>query len=504
MVKIVPLEAPLVVGAGVAGLSVALGLERAFVLSAPELGSSWWAQGGIAAAIAPGDSPQAHARDSLAVGAGLTASDAVEILANGGPAAIDHLVALGTAFDRDLDGVLLLAHEDGHGTHRVVHADGDATGAEMMRALTEAVAASGTVETVEGRIVDLVKMGDRVAGVLTANGKRRVVYLAPAVVMATGGTGRMFLHTSNPPGINGDGIIIAGRSGARLTDLEFVEFQPTALNIGKDPMPVLAEALRVEGATLVDPHGRRFMVQHHPDAELAPRDVLARAIHWQYDRGSGAYLDARCISSFHDRFPTLTAHAMSVGLDPVEHRLPVSPAAHYFVGGIDVDLWGRTSVEGLWAVGECASSGIHGANRLASNSLLEGLVFGARVAADVGRGVELPQAELRAPKESLDLPLLAGPALEDLRRIMSERVGLVRTGDGLLEARDGLLALEGVLRRTLAGRNAVELALLMVTAARRRSESRGVHYRADFPNEDPTQCHRASVEVGSVETVRVA
>jgi L-aspartate oxidase len=503
MVSVERLDAPLIVGAGVAGLSVALGLERAVVITAPDMGSTWWAQGGIAAAIAQGDSPQAHARDTLAVAAGLAATEAVEILTAGGPRAIERLITLGAEFDRDPEGELLLSREGGHGTRRVVHADGDATGAEVMRALNHAVDAADTVTIFEGRVVDLVKMGDRVGGVITADGKRRTIYLAPAVVMATGGAGRMYSHTTNPPGVTGDGIMIAGRAGARLADLEFTQFHPTALHVGKDPMPLLTEALRGEGATLVDPHGRRFMDQYHPMAELAPRDIVARAIYWQYDRGSGAYLDCRRIPNFHERFPTVTAHAMSVDLDPVEHLLPVSPAAHYFMGGVDTDIRGRTSVDGLWAVGECASSGVHGANRLASNSLLEGLVFGARVAVDVSASHEMPSGEIRAPKESLDLPVLAGPVLQDLRKIMWDRAGLVRTGPRLWEARNAILELDRVLRRTIAGRNAAELGLMMVMAALRRSESRGGHYRADYPEADPMQEHRTLIDAGPVEMVVV-
>jgi L-aspartate oxidase len=499
MVTIIRLDAPIVVGAGVAGLSVALGLDRAYVVTAPDMGSTWWAQGGIAAAIARDDSPQAHARDTLAVGAGLAATDAVEILTAGGPEAIERLIALGAVFDRDPDGALLLSREGGHGARRVVHADGDATGAEVMRALTEAVTLTEAVQIIQGRVVDLVKVGDRVGGVMTADGKKRTVYLAPGVVMATGGAGRMYSHTTNPPGVTGEGIVIAGRAGARLADLEFVQFHPTALLVGKDPMPLLTEALRGEGATLVDPHGRRFMDQYHPMAELAPRDIVARAIYWQYDRGSAAYLDCRRIPNFHERFPTVTAHAMSVDLDPAEHLLPVSPAAHYFMGGIDVDIRGRTSVEGLWAVGECASSGVHGANRLASNSLLEGLVFGVRVAADVRERATMPEGEVRAPKETLDLPVLAGPVLQELRKVMWDRAGLVRTGDRLWEARTAILELERVLQRTIAGRNAADLALMMVMAALRRSESRGGHYRADYPEADPMQEHRTLIDAGAVD-----
>lgn len=503
MAKLTRLDAPLVVGAGVAGLSVALGLHRAYVVTSPDAGSTWWAQGGIAAALSSDDSPQAHAADTVAVSGGLAAAAAVDALTQGGREAINRLIEIGAEFDRDLEGELLLGREGGHQIRRVVHADGDATGAEVMRALNAAVEAGDTVTVIEGRVVDLARSNGRVVGVVTAHGRKRHIYIAPAVVLATGGAGRMYSRTTNPPGVNGEGIVMAGRAGARLADLEFVQFHPTALAAGKDPMPLLTEALRGEGALLVDPHGRRFMDQYHPMAELAPRDIVARAIFWQYDRGSSAYLDARSIANFHERFPTVTAHALSVGLDPETDLLPVSPAAHYFMGGIDADPDGRTSVDGLWAVGECASTGVHGANRLASNSLLEGLVFGARVAVDVSTRMVEPNGEIRVPKESLDLPVVAGPALDDLRQIMWDRVGLIRTGDGLWAARNAILELDTILKRTIAGGHAGELALLMVMSCLRRSESRGGHYRADYPETDPTQGHRNLIDPGAVETVIV-
>ena len=504
MTKVIRLDAPLIVGAGVAGLSVALGLDRAYVITAKEMGSTWWAQGGIAVALSDEDSPQAHAADTVAVAGGLAVDDAVAALTRGGPDAVARLIELGAEFDRDDEGALLLGREGGHQARRVVHADGDATGAEVMRALNDAVASTPTVESIDGRVVDLARSGDRVVGVLTADGKKRTVYTAPAVVLATGGAGRMYSHTTNPPGVTGEGIVIAARAGARLADLEFVQFHPTALNAGKDPMPLLTEALRGEGAKLVDASGRRFMDQHHPMAELAPRDVVARAIFWLYDRGSSAYLDARSIVNFHERFPTVTAHAMSVGLDPVEDLLPVSPAAHYYMGGIDADTDGQTSVPGLWAVGECSSTGVHGANRLASNSLLEGLVFGARVAANVGSAPQPDIGEVAVPGESLESPVHAGPVIEELRQVMWDRVGLIRTGDGLWEARNALIEMEPVLRRTISGRNRVDLASWIVMAALRRSESRGGHYRADYPEEDPKQAMRALVVPGAVKVVKVA
>ena len=503
MTKVVALDAPLIVGAGVAGLSVALGLEHAYVITAKEMGSTWWAQGGIAVALSEDDSPQAHAADTVAVAGGLAVDEAVAALTRGGPDAVARLIEMGAEFDRDDEGALLLGREGGHKARRVVHADGDATGAEVMRALNEAVSASESVDMIEGRVVDLARSQDRVVGVLTADGKKRTVYTAPAIVMATGAAGDHDPVTGDARGVRRVGEHAAGPAGARLADLEFVQFHPTALNAGKDPMPLLTEALRGEGARLVDAAGRRFMDQYHPMAELAPRDIVARAIFWVYDRGSSAYLDARSIVNFHERFPTVTAHAMSVGLDPVEDLHPDSPAAHYFMGGIDTDTHGRTSVPGLWAVGECSSTGVHGANRLASNSLLEGLVFGARVAASVGAAEPVAHSDVEVPKESLDAPVVAGPVLEDLRQVMWERVGLIRTGDGLWEARNSLIEMEPVLARTITGRHASELALLMVMAALRRSESRGGHYRADYPDEDPKQAMRALVVPGAAEAVKV-
>ncbi|MFP4554626.1 MAG: L-aspartate oxidase, partial [Actinomycetota bacterium] len=504
MTKIVRLDAPIVVGAGVAGLTVALGLRRAYVIAAREMGSTWWAQGGIAAAVGDDDSPQAHAEDTVAVSGGIAVYDAVEVLTSGGPEAIERLVRHGVEFDRDEDGKLLLDRLGGHGTSRIVHADGDATGAEIMRSLTEAVVAAGHVESIEERVVDLARSGDRVVGVLTADGKTRTVYTGPAVVMATGGAGRLYARTTNPPGVTGDGIMIASRAGASLADLEFVQFHPTALDAGKDPMPLLAEGLRSEGARLVDPRGRPFMDQYDPRADLAPRDVVARSILGERERGSSAYLDCRSIVNFHERFPTATAHALSVGLDPSDHLLPVSPAAHYYMGGIDTDTSGRTSIPGLWAVGECASTGVHGANRLASNSLLEGLVFGARVAADVEAhaGTEVPLS-VEVPEDGIELPVVAGPALEDLRQVMWDGVGLIRSVDGMHEARSALVELERVLSRTSTGRNAAALGSLIISAALKRTESRGSHYRTDHPEMDQGQAVRQLTVPGAVDTVRV-
>ncbi|MGQ0849220.1 MAG: L-aspartate oxidase [Actinomycetota bacterium] len=489
------LDAPLIIGSGVAGLSTALGLDSAVVLSAGVLGSTWWAQGGIAAAVGRDDTPGDHASDTLAVSGGLAVRQAVEMLTEGGPDAIDRLIELGARFDTDQEGALALGREAGHGRRRIIHAEGDRTGYEVMRALTEATIKSDRIEVLEGwRALDLATDQGRVVGLVAADpdGERHLL-LAPAVVFATGGIGRIYLRTTNPPGVTGDGQAMAARIGVRLADLEFVQFHPTALMTGKDPMPLITEAVRGEGAQLLDGEGRRFLLAHHPDAELAPRDVVARAIFWQLDRGLGAFLDARALTDFSSHFPTVFASAQEVGLDPAVDLLPVSPAAHYYMGGIDAGPDGRTSMPGLWAVGEVASTGVHGANRLASNSLLEGLVFGGQVAADVAREMTPPPHDAELPRAAVSLPL-TGDGIKEVRTIMWERAGLVRTGTGLWEARNRLLELDGALRSSLAGRVAADVARLVVAASLRRSESRGGHYRADYPEPDVFQTNRNLIE----------
>jgi L-aspartate oxidase len=489
------LEVPLVVGSGVAGLSTALGLDAAVVVSGGALGSTWWAQGGIAAAVGRDDQPALHAADTMAVAGGLAIRDAVDMLTAGGPEAIQRLVDIGARFDHDEGGDLALGREAGHQRRRIVHADGDRTGLEVMRTLTEEVISSDRIEVLEGwRALDLATASGRVVGLVAADpGGERHLLLAPAVVLATGGIGRVYSRTTNPAGVTGDGLAMAARIGVRLADLEFVQFHPTALDAGTDPMPLLTEALRGEGAHLVDSDGQRFMLAHHPDAELAPRDVVARAIFWQQSRGDGAFLDARSIGDFPTHFPTVLGIVQAAGLDPGKDLLPVSPAAHYYMGGIDAVTEGRSSLPGLWAVGEVASTGVHGANRLASNSLLEGLVFGARVAIDVAARMVEPPAAADTPPEAWNLPML-GDGIDEVRTIMWERAGLVRTGPGLWEARNRLLDLDSTLRSSIAGRVAADVARLVVAAALRRSESRGGHYRADYPESDVFQDNRNLIE----------
>jgi L-aspartate oxidase len=493
---VIRLAHPIVVGSGVAGLTVAVGLPRATVLTTGPLGSTAWAQGGIAAAVGPDDSAALHAQDTLRVSGGLGVRRAVEVLAEGGPAAIARLRALGAHFDVDDHGDLRLGREAGHRRRRIIHADGDATGREVHRTLSAAAVAADSIDVLDGwTALELIRHHGGIVGLIAADpaGERHELR-APAVILATGGIGQLYARTTNPVGVTGDGIALAARAGARLADLEFVQFHPTALLTMDDPLPLLTEALRGEGATLVDLHGRRFMPAHHADAELAPRDVVARAIWWQHAQDAGAFLDARSIAHLPDRFPTIWALAREAGLDPEIDVLPVSPAAHYFMGGVDVDGRGRTSLPGLWAVGEVASTGVHGANRLASNSLLEGLVYGVRVAADVATSRRGLTTKGRPRSDVLDLPLDRVPEVDDVRRLMWDHVGLIRTADGLEEAKARLLELRESLVKSVPGRVALDCAGLIAAAALRRTESRGSHYRADYPRTDPEQQHRLLVE----------
>jgi L-aspartate oxidase len=485
-----------VIGAGAAGLSVALGLRgrRVDLLAKGPLGrtgNSPWAQGGVACALGPADSPALHAADTLAVAGELGDPAAVERLTAEGPPRLARLVALGARFDRDASGRLDLAREAAHSHARVLHAR-DATGAEVVRALGQALGLrSGLAVFERAFALDLALDGGRVAGVLARHADgARVLHRARAVVLATGGIGRVFARTTNPPEATGDGLALAWRAGARLADLEFVQFHPTALDVGADPMPLLTEALRGAGATLVDAEGRRILADAGPRGELLPRDVVARALWSALACGRRPLLDAREAvgESFPERFPTVFSACREHGLDPRVEPIPVAPAAHYHMGGVDVDLDGRTSLAGLWAAGEVACTGVHGANRLASNSLLEALVFGARVA----RSVREALPHLRRPAAALEPWPADGGADVDragtvtaIRRLMWEKAGLVRTGDGLREALAGIERLVRPLPPGSEEANLAGAARLVATAALARTESRGAHFRADHALADP-------------------
>jgi L-aspartate oxidase len=496
-----------VLGAGAAGLSAALGLpgHKVHVITKGRLGStgsSGYAQGGIAAALGRDDSPAQHAADTLAVAGGLADVALVEILAREGPQAVLRVIDWGGRFDRASDGSFALGREAAHSRPRILHA-ADATGAELVRALSAALRAAAGAHVYEQEFAcELLLDGRRVRGVRTRDAAgRTVVHLARAVVLATGGIGHLYAHTTNPPEATGDGLALAARAGVELVDLEFVQFHPTALAVGADPMPLLTEALRGAGASVVDEHGRRFLFDHDPAGELAPRDIVARAIARQRLGGGSAFLDARGAvgAEFPQRFPTVFALCQRHGLDPRSEPIPVAPAAHYHMGGVRVDAWGRSSQRALWACGEVASTGVHGANRLASNSLLEALVFGARVAQDVATSLEVePQDQAAARDEAwptAPIPARVDDTLvEQARRTLWTQVGLLRDERGLAAACTTLASLRDALPPGESeAHNLVDVGLLIATAARLRRESRGSHFRSDHPQADPACRRRLSL-----------
>lgn len=481
-----------VIGTGISGLATALAVEERDVLLLTKSawksgGSSWLAQGGIAVARDRGDAPAAHAADTLAVGGGLSDPAAVAVLTGEGPARIDDLISLGAAFDRTRGGGLHYGREAGHSRHRILHAGGDRTGRAIMGALTRAVEGRSNIEILEHAFaVDVLTSGGRVCGLIVRDGEGvPVVIETPAVVLATGGIGRIYSRTTNPAEVTGDGLAMAARAGAAIRDLEFVQFHPTALASTKDPMPLLTEALRGEGAVLINEAGERFMKARHPDAELAPRDVVAVANWDELRAGRRVFLDATAAvgSDFPEKFPTVFQACMAAGIDPRTEPIPVSPAAHYHMGGIATDLAGRTSVPGLWAVGEAAATGVHGANRLASNSLLEGLVFGRRVGESVAAGPRRAPAPDPAPMRGW---FDDGESVRRLREAMWHGVGIVRDARSIGRA----LAVIDEVEAAVGGRqgelaNMVLAARLVAEAALSRVETVGAHRRSDHPAEAP-------------------
>ncbi len=501
----------IIIGSGIAGLFTALlaskhGTVLVLTKAALEESNTRYAQGGIAAAVSPADSPRLHYEDTIAAGAGLCDERAVEVLTREAPARIRDLLALNVPFDRH-DGELSLGLEGAHRARRVLHAGGDATGFHIERTLCRALQDAG-VDVIEGCFVtNIVTDKGRAVGVHALSNKESSAVNTGLIggrhiVLASGGAGQLFSHTTNPLVATGDGLALAYRAGAELADVEFYQFHPTALAIPGLPTFLISEAVRGEGAYLRNADGERFMLRVDPRGELAPRDVVARAISAEMLR-SGArtvFLDLSHLSgeTVRSRFPTIDAYCRNAGLDMTTDPLPVAPAAHYLMGGVQTNLWGETNVPGLYACGEVACTGVHGANRLASNSLLEGLVFGARI---VERTTHKPTVEAKtgitnvlhitntlpayADQGSVDTPSL--PALQEL---MWNRVGLVRDRAGLSAARTELAFWQNALPAALTPadhelRNMLLLGYLMATAALERTESRGGHCRSDFPDADP-------------------
>ncbi|MET8722549.1 L-aspartate oxidase [Streptomyces misionensis] len=517
-----------VVGSGVAGLTAALRCEAAglttVVVTKARLddGSTRWAQGGIAAALGEGDTPEQHLDDTLVAGAGLCDEEAVRLLVTEGPDAVRRLIATGAHFDESAEGALELTREGGHHRRRIVHAGGDATGAEVSRALVEAVRARG-LRTIENALVlDLLTDAEgRTAGVtlhVMGEGQHDGVGAvhAPAVVLATGGMGQVFSATTNPSVSTGDGVALALRAGAEVSDLEFVQFHPTVLFLGPDAegqQPLVSEAVRGEGAHLVDGDGVRFMLGRHELAELAPRDIVAKAItrRMQEQDAQHMFLDARHFGAemWAHRFPTILAACRANGIDPVTEPIPIAPAAHYASGGVRTDVHGRTTVPGLYACGECACTGVHGANRLASNSLLEGLVYAERIAADIAAERAAHGLRTRVPAsvahpEQPAHPLLAPETRFAIQRIMTEGAGVLRSAGSLARAADQLQRLHTEAREALTEQgktaepgvdtweatNLLCVARALVAAARLREETRGCHWREDHAERDDANWRR--------------
>ncbi|WP_430498560.1 L-aspartate oxidase [Micromonospora trifolii] len=528
----------IVVGSGVAGLTAALHLREAglhvTVVTKVNIddGSTRWAQGGIAAVLDPADTPAAHARDTEVAGVGLCDPAAVRVLVEEGPTRLRELMRIGAEFDRHPDGSLMLTREGGHRADRIVHAGGDATGAEVQRALHAAVQRDPWIRLVEHALVlDLLRApGDGPDGLGPACGITLHVLgegsedgvgalLARAVVLATGGMGQIFSATTNPAVSTGDGVALALRAGAAVTDVEFVQFHPTALitpsgagvpGAGHAQQPLVSEALRGEGAYLVDADGKRFMVGQHELAELAPRDVVAKGIH-RVLLATGAdhvFLDARHLGGdfLAGRFPTIVASCLAIGVDPATDLIPVAPAAHYASGGVRTDLRGRTSIPGLYACGEVACTGVHGANRLASNSLLEGLVFSRRIAEDIAAGLpeQAQPAETGAWRGGTGwvLPAEVTPTLQ---RAMTRGAGVLRSAATLAETAGTLTELGAARGRPRTAdweaTNLLTVASTLVAAAYARGETRGCHWREDFPTADERWLGHLVGAVGAQERV---
>ena len=472
--------APVIIGGGLAGLMTALRLapQPVVLLAKTPLAqgaASAWAQGGVAAAVGEGDDPALHAADTLAAGDGLGDPTVVARIVAAAPDAIAQLERFGVLFDRDAQGRFALGLEAAHGRRRIVHVTGDGTGAAIMRALVAAVAGTPSITVVEGLEARRLLVDDHgIAGVLAAGPWSACLLPTRRVVLASGGLGGLYAHTTNPLGAIGQGVALAARAGAALADMEFVQFHPTALAVGLDPMPLVSEAVRGEGAVLVDETGSRFMAGQGR-AELEPRDVVSRAVAAHIGAGHRAFLDARLAlgADFPRHFPGITAACRAAGIDPAIQPIPVRPAAHYHMGGIAVDAEGRSTIDGLWACGEVAASGLHGANRLASNSLLEAVVMAGFVAESIAGTKAGP---LPAPRP---VALPAAPDAASLRAMASQTLGVVRERAGLEAA---VAHLQPLAFRGGALADPALVALLVATAALAREESRGGHWRADFPH----------------------
>ena len=500
----------LIVGAGIAGLRAAIELAETghvLVVTKEELGESntHYAQGGIAVAMSGEEDVSLHLEDTINAGDGLVNHEAAKVLVEEGPLRVEELLRWGTGFDRK-NGELMLTREGAHSRNRILHANGDATGAEIGRSLLAHARALENVTLLAWTMcVDLIVEDGSVVGLIVLDRERQLHHIyARAVLLASGGAGQVYSDTTNPAVATGDGIAMAYRAGADIADMEFYQFHPTALSLPGVPRFLLSEALRGEGAYLRNAQGERFMERYHPLLELAPRDVVARAITREGFGGRAVYLDMRHVTGidFTQRFPGISAFLAQHNLSLSRDLIPIRPAAHYLMGGVKTDVDGRASLPRLYAAGEAACTGVHGANRLASNSLLEGLVFGARAAEKMREEAPLPVVEEGIVSE------IAPPARQDdnllarLKRTMWEKAGLLRDAEGLLAAKAELGALRGALpvaaeRASIELRNLHTLGELIVDSALAREESRGAHFRNDFPQRDDVRFQRHSVVRGT-------
>ena len=507
-----PVEGTLILGAGLAGLFTALKLSPrpVTVLSPDPVGrgaSSTWAQAGIAAAIGVDDAPEFHAADTVAVGAGLVDDALALSVAKEAARRIEDLSALGVRFDRTGDGQFVLSKEAGHRTARVAGTGVDGAGHEIMRALTGAARQTPSIDILEGVIADslLIQDGCAIGAYARTHDGHRILLLAGSTVLAFGGLCGLYEVCTSPPRLRGQALAMAAYAGAAIGDAEFVQFHPTAIDIGRDPTPLASESLRGAGAVLVDEQGSRFLAGQHPDAELAPRDIVARAIFQVRARGGSAFLDARHLFAGNpDAFPNVALACRSAGIHPDRNLIPVIPAAHFHIGGVSTNDIGQTSLPGLFACGEAAATGLHGGNRLGSNSLLEACVFAGRIAQQVSG---LPAVPPPTPIH-LREPPAPGPAADNqsvraLRKLMSGQVGVVRSEDGL---RNGLRCVAELRRKSdsPAVRAMADAATLIAASALRRCESRGAHFRSDYPHSVTKYASRSDITLGEAVRIRMA
>ncbi|HER25469.1 MAG TPA: L-aspartate oxidase [Candidatus Atribacteria bacterium] len=497
----------LIVGSGIAGLYTSLkifdkGEVTLLTKSKLKESNTEYAQGGIAVALGDKDSPHLHMEDTLKAGANFCDPEAVNILVTEGPKCVEELIELGTKFDK-IEGKYNTTLEAAHQRPRILHARGDATGAEIEESLSQKVINENKIKIKENiLVIDILTEHNTCYGVLVLHSATNeiIAYLAKAIILASGGAGQLFLNTTNPEVATGDGIAFAYRGGAKVTDLEFIQFHPTALYHQGSPKFLISEAVRGEGAILKNIKGELFMPSYHPLAELAPRDIVARAITDQMKKTNSnyVYLDASKIKDkFSQRFPTIYKNCISLGINPEKEYIPVAPAAHYTMGGIKTDTWGQTNLTNLYACGECTSTGVHGANRLASNSLLEGLVFGNRIAQKVKENKELFSQKIDEEKNIFyNFPRKeirkfdSRQITKELQKLMWDKVGIIRNSSDLKQAIQKINEWKFILKSELRTTEDFELANLIILAdlitksALQREESRGAHYRKDFPDRD--------------------